>query len=951
MSRSHRSAQVLSSAADGWAARPARLLSRLAAWLRLGALALLLSGQAATAQPSASPSTPAEAPSAAVLPAPVTAVEGITEYRLPNGLQLLLVPDDSKPTTTVNLTVRVGSRHENYGETGMAHLLEHMLFKGTSTTREPWAEFTRRGLRANGTTSFDRTNYFASFAADDANLRWYMGWLADALVNSLILREDLDSEMTVVRNEMEAGENNPFRSTLQQVLSTMYRWHNYGKSPIGARSDVENVDISRLQAFYRQHYQPDNVTLIVAGSFDPARVLAWTAELFGPIPKPERALPITYTLEPPQDGERVAHVRRVGGAPVVLAGYHVPAGGHPDYAAVELLALVLGDTPGGRLHRRIVERGEAAQAFAFGWATEEPGPLFLGLALAPGQDMARARAALAEVADGVKDEPVTDEELARARQTWLNQWEDGFSDPEVIGVSLSEAVALGDWRLYFLGRDEVRRVTREQVQAVAERFLLPDNRTVGLYEPTAAPQRAPALERVDVAARVQGYTGDATVAAVGAFDPTPANLDARTQRSALPSGLKLALLPKDTRGRAVQLRLRLHLGDVDSLQGQGMAAWFAAHLIDKGGAGMTRQQIADAFDRLQASVAIGASGQTLSVSASTRGQHLPALVELLGRLLREPEFAEEALEEARRQWLTAIERNRQEPGAVIAQRIARHANPYPRGDLRHSPSFDEQAEDVRAVTREQAQAFHRRFVSAARGEFAAVGDMDADAVRAAVASAFGDWAQPAGGPLPYVRAPQPLVPAAPARFVERTPDKPNANLMAQLRLPINDTHPDHPALVMANWIFGAATDSRLWTRIREREGLSYDVRASLAAGPFEPNASWTVTAIFAPENRARVETAFNEELARALREGFTQQELDEGRNGLLNFRRLARAQDASVAGGLAVNEHLDRTFAFAQQLDDRLRALTVEQVNAAWRRHIQPEQLVIAWGGDFKQGQ
>jgi len=250
----------------------------------------------------------------------VTAVEGITEYRLPNGLQVLLVPDDAKPTTTVNVTYRVGSRHESYGETGMAHLLEHLIFKGTPTTRNVLGEFSKRGMRANGTTWFDRTNYFASFAANDEQLRWYLAWQADAMVNSFIAKADLDTEMTVVRNEMESGENNPFRVLLQKAMASMYQWHNYGKSTIGARSDVENVDIARLQAFYRAYYQPDNATLTVAGKFDAAKVLQWVAESFGPIPKPARVLQSTYTIDPVQDGETTVTVRCVGGTPVLLAG-------------------------------------------------------------------------------------------------------------------------------------------------------------------------------------------------------------------------------------------------------------------------------------------------------------------------------------------------------------------------------------------------------------------------------------------------------------------------------------------------------------------------------------------------------------------------------------------------------------------------------------------------------
>jgi len=215
----------------------------------------------------------------------ITTVEGITEYRLDsNSLRILLAPDDSKPSTTVNMTYLVGSRHENYGETGMAHLLEHMLFKGTPTHPNSLAEFSKRGLQANGSTSSDRTNYFASFAANPDTLAWYLGWQADAMINAKVAREDLDTEMTVVRNEMENGENNAFQTLWQKMLGVAYQWHNYGKTTIGARSDVEQVDISRLQAFYRQYYQPDNAVLIVSGKFDPQTTIDEIAKTFNPIP-------------------------------------------------------------------------------------------------------------------------------------------------------------------------------------------------------------------------------------------------------------------------------------------------------------------------------------------------------------------------------------------------------------------------------------------------------------------------------------------------------------------------------------------------------------------------------------------------------------------------------------------------------------------------------------------
>ena len=914
------------------------------------ALMVLLCAGAQAQAPLQGPAQPA-----AALPAlrPVTRVEGITEYRLQNGLQVLLVPDDSKPTTTVNLTYRVGSRHENFGETGMAHLLEHLLFKGTPTTPDVWAEFNKRGMRPNGSTSFDRTNYFASFAANDDTLRWYLGWQADAMLNSYIARKDLDTEMTVVRNEFEAGENSPERVLLQQTLGAVYHWHHYGKSTIGARSDIENVDIPRLQAFYRLHYQPDNATLTVAGKFQPEQVLAWTVQAFGALPRPSRVLALTYTLDPPQDGEHQVTVRRVGGNPAIHMAYPTLPGSHPDFAAVEMLASVLGDTPGGRLHKRLVERKLAAQSFGFAWSLAEPAPLIVGVSLAPGQDLDRARNAMARVLDGLRTEPVTAQELERARTQWLNDWQQGHTDPERVGVALSEAIANGDWRLYFVRRDQVRKLTLADVNRVAATWLRPDNRSVGLYRPTtrlAPPDRAPQSARVDVAALVQGYQGDPAEAAVETFESTPANIDRRTQLSTLKggSGLKIALLPKGTRGRAVQAQLLLHFGDVTSLKGTEVVAAFAGSLFDKGGAGLTRQQIADAFDRLQSSVSFGIGEQTLAMSITSKREHLAAAIALVGKLLRQPTPTADGLQELRAQWLAGIAAQRQEPAAMLANRLARHGNPYLRGDLRYASTFDETEADVKAVTLDGVRSFQRRYLSAASGEFSAVGDLDAAAVQQALQQAFGDWRQPAAGPLPYVRVAQPLVAAAPLRIWERTPDKANANFKAQMALPLTDLSPDYAALSVANFIFGQGQDSRLWNRVRQKEGLSYGVGSGIAWSPTDANSMFSISAIFAPQNQAKVEAAVAEELARSLKDGFTPAELEAARSGLLNARRLGRAQDGVVAGRLAANLLLGRRFAVSQQVDDAIAALTLEQVNAAWRLYIAPQKLVLGWAGDFK---
>jgi zinc protease len=220
----------------------------------------------------------------------VSSVEGITEYSLDNGLRILLFPDPSKPKVTVNMTYLVGSRHEGYGETGMAHLLEHVLFIKTKTRDDVKQELTDHGAQFNGSTWYDRTNYYETVNATDENLKWALELEADRMVNARIEKAIMDPEMTVVRNEFEMGENSPNRMLYQRTLEAAYTFHNYGKSTIGARSDIENVPYTRLTAFYEKYYQPDNAVLTVAGRFEEAKTLALISEIFGKIPRPKRVL-------------------------------------------------------------------------------------------------------------------------------------------------------------------------------------------------------------------------------------------------------------------------------------------------------------------------------------------------------------------------------------------------------------------------------------------------------------------------------------------------------------------------------------------------------------------------------------------------------------------------------------------------------------------------------------
>ena len=878
----------------------------------------------------------------------ITEVEGITEYSLGNGLRFLLFPDASKPTATVNVTYFVGSRHEGYGETGMAHLLEHLLFQGTPDHPNITEELAEHGARPNGTTSFDRTNYFETFPSTDENLAWALDLEADRMVNSFISQDDLDSEMTVVRNEMESGENSPFSVLLGRTLATAYLWHNYGKGVIGARSDVESVPIDRLQAFYRKYYQPDNALLVVTGKFETERALELIAEKFGVVPRPDRSggntLWETYTREPVQDGERSVTLRRVGDVQIAMMAYHVPPGSHPDYAAIDILAQVLGDQPSGRLYQGLVEPGLAASASSFAFQLREAGPLLTYAQVRTEDDLSAAVSAMNDVLVDVLRNPVTGEEVDRAKTSLLNDVERIFNDPESIAVQLSEWASLGDWRLFFLHRDRIEAVVPADVNRVAAQYLKPDNRTVGLFYPTDEPDRAEVPDLPDIASALDGYTGREAIAAGEAFDPSPSNIELRTTRYTLANGMRVALLPKATRGQTVNARFRVILGDEEALTGRKTAGAIAGQMLMRGSSGHTRQQIQDAFDRMQASGGVTGSVGQASGTVQTTRENLGDALRLMSEIVRGPTFPEDEFETLKAQQLAGFEQQRSDPAALAQTALGQHMNAATPGHPLYTATADESLAAWEAITLDEVRAFHRDFYGPQLGTLAVVGDFDPQEIRGVIDEVFGDWESPYAATRISTEFFDP-----PAEVLQiETPDKANAFLFAQQNLALRDDHADYPALVLAGYMIGGGfLNSRLAARIREQDGLSYSVSAAINGHPIDENGSFFAVAVQAPENAEKVEAALREEIQRVLDDGFTDDELDIAKQGYLQSRELARAQDVSLVSMLTQGLYFDRTLAWDAEFEGRVRDLRAGDVNAAIRRHLDLNKMTIVKAGDF----
>jgi zinc protease len=878
-------------------------------------------------------------------PKKVATVEGITEYRLENGLRILLFPDASKQTTTVNITYLVGSKHENYGETGMAHLLEHLVFKGTTKRPSVTEEITAHGAEWNGTTWLDRTNYFETFTASDENLQWALDMEADRMVNSRIAQKDLESEMTVVRNEFEMGENFPQNVLYQQMISAAYQWHNYGKSTIGARSDIENVPIDRLQAFYIMYYQPDNAILTIAGKFEEAKALEWITQYFGVIPKPTRKLPAFYTKDPTQDGERFVNLKRKGDIQLLGLGYKVAPGAHIDFAALNVLTQVLTSEPSGRIYKALVDSKKASYMYGWNLQMREPGIILFFAELLKEKSLTEARDLTLKVIEEVKTKPITAEETERGKNEILKNIDLAFNSSQSIAIELSEWIGMGDWRLMFINRDRIKAVTAADVQKVAEYYLKEDNRTTGYFMPTDKPDRTEIPDMPEIDVLVKDYKGQENLAVGEVFDPSPANIEDRTHRSNLSNGMELALLPKKTRGENVNAQLTLRFGDLNTLKGKGKISEFTAAMLERGTSKHTRQQLKDELDKLKARVFVSGGASQATVYIQTTRPNLATVLKLVGEMLKEANFPADELEKLRIERITQLEQQKNEPDAIAFTEIQRHLSPYGKGDPRYVGTYEEDLAAIKAVKAEDLKKFQQTFYGTSSGQLSIVGDFEEAEVKTLAEELFGKWKSP----QKFERLAGTFKDAPVVNQKLECPDKANATWVAGYNFPMNDQDSDYPALVLGNYILGqAGLDSRLAKRIRQQEGISYGVGSWIDVNSLDKTASFMAYAIYAPENLDRLEKAFSEEIEKMLKDGFTADEVAKAKSGFLQERQVGRAQDDAVAGTLNNYLYLNRDYKWVEEFEQKIQALTPAQLLEAVKKHIKPEKMSFVKAGDFK---
>ena len=883
------------------------------------------------------------------IPKFITNVEGVKEYSLKNGLKVLLIPDASQSNMIVNIVYNVGSRNEGYGEKGMAHLLEHMLFKSTKNLGDIKKMLSDKGGNANGTTWYDRTNYFEVFPSNDENLKWSIQMEADRMINATILQTDLDKEFSVVRNEFEIGENSPDRVLQERITSTAYLWHNYGNSTIGSKEDIERVKANTLRVFYERYYQPDNATLIVAGKFDEQKTLQYIGQYFGAIPRPKRILDKTYTLEPAQDGEKFVELKRAGESKNMGALYHTTSYADKDYAALDALGEILTADPSGYLYKSLVETQKVSSLYFWQPTTRDASYMYFGFAVANDKDIKATQDIVRTELDKIGTTKYTDEDASRAKAKIIKQIEATKNNTISFAINLTEVIGSGDYRLNYLYRDAIEKLTKEDIQRVAEKYFRSNNRTVGIFIPTKDEQRLKSVEFTDdqIVALTKDYKGKALEKEEAPFEASIKNLKQNLTEGKLSNGMKYGVIKKEIKGGKVQANFTFPVSNEKDLAGKADVGGIMAQLLKTGTATRSKEQIQDRLDQLKSSVYFNFNHQTLSVYVNTYKENFKEVMGILEDMLLNSTFPQNELTKTIAEYNTYLEANLNDPQSIAFTEIARQTTKYPKESIFYTSTTQEEIDAFKKIKQSEIVDFYKNILGGNNGVGSVVGDLDAKSTGEILESTFGKW----NSKSKYERAIPTFFDTQKLDKDIITPDKENAVAVGRVSFKMDTKNADYPAFVMANEILGSGgfLSARIPMRLREKDGISYGAGSFIDVPITNDVASWSYYAFLNPTKKGAVEAAAKEEIAKALKDGFTTEELKSNLVSWQNERKTRLGSDNTLMS--LVNTYLQYGIPLEDydDLESKVKVLKVEDVNNVLKKYLSLDKMTSIYAGDFNK--
>lgn len=878
--------------------------------------------------------TPAPVWAAPAAPIFVRAHRGIQEYTLANGLKVLLVENHAAPVISTLIVYRVGSRNEAVGYTGSTHFLEHMLFKGTPTfnkTRGTQIAQTlqAQGARFNATTWLDRTNYFETLPADQLELALRLE--ADRMRNSFIADPDRKSEMSVVRNELERGENNPDRVMWQQLFSHVFMAHPYHHPTIGWRSDVEGVPTARLKKFYEDFYYPNNATLILVGDFDSPKALEMVNRHFGPLEASKEPIPEVYTEEPPQQGERRFTLMRPGQLGIVNMGFRVPPLAHGDSYALDLLDNLLSKGVSSRLYQSLVEKQVAVSASSSNVQLRDPGLFVLSAKLATGVSHEKGEKALWQVIEELQKTPPSVAELDKVKAQIKAQVSFNRHGTLELASDLGEYEAMADWRYMVTYLDQIAKVTPADVQRVAKTYFQSQNRTVGWFVPQAA-------NEVKVNHRDTVYTelGNETQNKAAAAQRIP------LQR--LPLGQNGSLIIQENHlDNTVAIHGTILAGSVNDPNGKAGLAMLTADMLDQGTRANNKLALAKKLESMGSSLSISAGLERVEITGRCLAENLNVTLDLLFEMLKQPSFPAEEFAKLKKQTADRLKQRMDNTDALANDLL--YTSLYPAGHPRAVP-LESLIQSVEKLSLEDIKGFYARHYGSQEMVLSVVGDVQAEALKQRVNAAISGW-----------KSDNPVaidVPDIPSqtqgkRVIKTLKDKANISIAMGIQTDIKLGAADYFPAILANHVLGQSSlSSRLGLRVRDELGLTYGI-FSYFADPGRSAGPWLVGVTTAPDNVEKTIAASKEVIAQYVKEGISARELELAKSALIGSYLVGLSTNPELADRLSDIAFFHLGDDYISHRRDLIQSVTMDQVNTAIRKYFNPDRLTTTIVGNYAE--
>ena len=860
---------------------------------------------------------------------------GIKEYTMTsNGLRVLLKQDNTAPVATFMVTYEVGSRNEAIGYTGSTHLLEHLMFKGsrkfnTKKGNSVFQTLQSLGARMNATTWLDRTNYFAVLPSE--HLETLIEIEADRMRNAYIKEEDRQSEMTVVRNEFERGQNSPSGVLDENIWATAYQAHPYHHSTIGWKEDIENVSIERLREFYDTFYWPNNATAIAIGDFTEKEALSMIKKHFGKIRKSTKPIPEVYTAEPKQEGIRTITLKRAGQQGIVGVAHKTPAATHPDAPAFMVLSSILSSGKNSRFYKNITDKGLTTSVYIWDSLFRDPGLFTVYANLSPDVDHKTVEKAVVDEYEKIKKDGVSDEEVKNAQTQLIASMKFRQDGSYAIASGLNEAIASGDWTLYTTYGEKIGTVTKEDVQRIVKEYFKEDLSTIGYFIPLGAGGQnkklatsAKDLEKM----KLKHYSEEEELLSSKVVDSEPVE------------GIRLLTLK---RGSGVVTLTGSMLGGDIYASGNARTADMVAAMLDQGTTNMTKFEISAKLESAGARLGFFNGQARVGFSGKFLSEDTKMVFDLLADQLKNPLFAEEDLNKVKKRQVANYKRSKESTRGNATNNMLKA---FYGTDHQNSPTDPDKAiEEIKKITPKDLKDFHLKNYGVGTMVVVAVGDVDHNSLESLIKEGFGGWKK---SPLKEKKETGTANKASDKVYVTMQ-DKTSTDFLVGTALGIDRYHPDYLPLYVATHTLGGNFSARLMQTVRVKEGLTYGINSSMRGFGNGNDGYWMVGGTFSPKLLSKGESSTLREIKKWAEEGITQKELDITKSTLTGGFQVGFDSTGGLAGGIldAIIVHGDLTY--LDNYPERIKAITLDEANTAISKYIFFDDLYQVAAGTIDQ--